>query len=284
VELAKQIFGSLAGRTVLIIGAGKMSELTAQHLVASGARRIIVSNRTHERACAMARQFNEIEGRQNERVRSEAVTWSEFPQRLQEADIVISSTRAPHTVISADQVAQAMKVRRNRPLLLVDIAVPRDIDPQAHQLENVFLYDIDDLQGVVRVNREQRAGELARVEQIIDEEVVSWTQWKRAQLARPVMAALAARAADVSQSEVEAALSRLPNLSEREREVVRAMGKAISNKLIHPPLRHLREVGGDGSPDVETLRRAFALKTEAEVETTQTQSVREHDAPGGEAQ
>ncbi len=269
VELAKQIFGPLQGRTVLILGAGKMSELTAQHLVSSGARRIIVSNRTHERACAMARQFNEVEARNgDERVNSEAVTWDEFPRWLHQADIVISSTRAPHTVISSEQVASAMKNRRSRPLLLVDIAVPRDIDPNAHKLNNVYLYDIDDLQGVVRENRQQRAGELRRVAEIIDEDVTSWTKWLRTLEARPVMAALAARASEISQSETEIALSKLPDLSEREQEIVRLLGRAIANKLMHAPLRHLREAGSEGSPDVDALRRAFALNgsTKSDIE------------------
>lgn len=258
VELAKQIFGSLQNRTVLIIGAGKMSELTAQHLVSSGAKRIIVSNRTHERACAMARQFGEIEA---DRVLAEAVTWDEFPSRLQEADIVISSTRAPHTVISAAQVAGAMKARRSRPLLLIDIAVPRDIEPQTHQMDNVFLYDIDDLQSVVRENREQRQGEIARVESIINDETAGWTKWLSSLQARPMMAALAQHASRVSRDEVEATLSRLPSLSEREQEIVRAMGQAIAKKLINAPLQHLRE-SGENARDVETLRRAFRLDDE----------------------
>jgi glutamyl-tRNA reductase len=261
VELARQIFGSLQGRTVLILGAGKMSELTAQHLVSSGARRIIVSNRTHERACAMARQFNEVEQENGDSpVLSEAVTWDEFPRWLHQADIVISSTRAPHTVISQEQVAHAMKSRRSRPLLLVDIAVPRDIDPQSHRLDNVYLYDIDDLQGVVSENRRQRAGELARVEEVVNEEVFGWSKWMRGLEARPVMAALAARATEISQSEVEIALSRLPGLTDKEQEAVRLLGRAIANKLMHAPLRHLREAAGEGSPDVEALRRAFALE------------------------
>ena len=265
VELARQIFGSLQGRTVLILGAGKMSELTAQHLVSSGARRIIVSNRTHERACAMARQFNDAESeRGGDAVSSEAVTWDEFPRWLHQADIVISSTRAPHTVISQEQVATAMKSRRSRPLLLVDIAVPRDIDPQAHRLDNVYLYDIDDLQGVVSENRRQRAGELARVEEVVDEEVLGWTKWLRGLEARPVMVALAARAQEISQSEVDIALSRLPDLTPKEQEIVRLLARSVANKLMHAPLRHLRESASEGSPDVEALRRAFALNDAAD--------------------
>lgn len=258
VELARQIFGPLTGRTVLILGAGKMSTLTVQHLVSSGARRVIVSNRTHERAQELAQRFGE------DGALSEAVHWDEFPQRLVEADIVISSTRAPQTVLSSDQVAAAMKVRRHRPLFLVDIAVPRDIDPAAHQLENVFLYDIDDLQGVVNNNLAQRAEELASVEAIIEGEVALWEKWYRARAARPVAAALAQRANQVRDAEVAAALSRLAHLSARDQEIVRQLAHSVSQKLIHSPLHHLREAGTEGSPDVDVIRRAFRLEPDIE--------------------
>jgi glutamyl-tRNA reductase len=252
VELARQIFGPLSSHTVMILGAGKMSASTARHLVASGAQRVIVSNRTHERARDLAQQFGDG-------CMAEAVTWDEFPQRLIEADIVIASTRAPHCVLTAEQVAVAMKARRQRPLFLVDIAVPRDIDPAAHQLNNVFLYDIDDLQGVVNSNRAQRVSELVRVEGIVESEVAEWEGWYRSLEAHPLLSALARRAAVIRDAEVDAALSQLSHLPEREREIVRALGRSIAGKLMHAPLRHLREAGKTGSADVEVLRRAFRL-------------------------
>jgi glutamyl-tRNA reductase len=268
VELARQIFGPLQGRTVLILGAGKMSELTAQHLVASGAQRVIVANRTYERACEIATLFGERHsspqenGAQNSLAR--AVRWDDFPQHLSEADIVISSTRAPHFVLTSEQVNEAMRTRASRkkagPLLLIDIAVPRDIDPEAHRLDNVFLYDIDDLQGVVQLNRAQRGNELARVETIVEDEVAAWEGWYRGREAQPLMAALARHAETVRDREVEQTLAQLPHLSERERDVIRALGRSISGKLMHAPLRYLREAGATGSSDVEALRRAFALK------------------------
>lgn len=259
VELARQIFGSLQDRTILILGAGKMSELTAQYLVASGARRIFVANRTFERAEELARQFGE---NAQDGVLAKAATWDDFPTLLAQADIVIASTRAPGYILTAEQVAKAMKGRRGpRPLLLIDIAVPRDIDPQAHQLDDVFLYDIDDLQGVVANNRAQRSGEMARVESIIEDEVSSWERWYRARDAKPVMAALARHAEEVRNRETEAVLAQLSHLSERDQEIVKALGRAISGKLIHAPLRHLREAGSQGSPDVEALRRAFNLQS-----------------------
>jgi glutamyl-tRNA reductase len=255
VELARQIFGPLSGHTVFILGAGKMSALTAQHLVASGAKRIVVANRTHERALELAARFAEG-GAQ-----AEAVTWDEFPRRLADADIVIASTGADHHVLAAEQVAAAMKSRRQRPLFLIDIAVPRDIDPEAHQLDEVFLYDIDDLQGVVASNLAQRSQEIARVEAIIESELESWTKWHGSRAAQPIAAALAREAGRVRDAEVEAALARLSHLGPREQEIVRALGHAITQKLIHPPLRHLREAGD--LDDADALRRAFGLEAQS---------------------
>lgn len=257
VELARQIFGPLAGHTVLILGAGKISTLTAQHLVSSGAQRVIVSNRTHERAEELAQLFGE------DGVATEAVHWDEFPQRLVEADIVISSTRAPHHILSAEQVAAAIKLRRHRPLFLVDIAVPRDIDPAAHQLDNVFLYDIDDLQSVVNSNLAQRSEGLSSVEAIIEDEVAKWEKWYRGRSAQPVAAALAQRANQVRDTEVAATLSRLSHLSPRDQEIVRQLAHSVSQKLIHGPLHHLREAGTEGSPDVDVIRRAFRLEQDS---------------------
>jgi glutamyl-tRNA reductase len=255
VELARGIFGPLVGHTVLILGAGKMSSLTAQYLASSGARRIIVANRTYAHAQELAQTFAA-----EKPALSQAVRWEEFPRLLREADIVIASTRAPHLILDAATVATAMKARR-RPLFLIDIAVPRDIDPEAHRLPDVYLYDIDDLQAVVEANRMQRADEIAAVEAIVESEVAAWEKWHRGRDAQPVLAALAGRAAQVRDAEVEEALARLPDLSPREREVVRAMGKAIAQKLMHPPLRHLREAAARGSSDVEAIARAFALES-----------------------
>ncbi len=257
VELARGIFGPLAGHTGLILGAGKMSALTAQYLASSGARRIIVANRTYAHAQQLAESFAA-----HHPELSQAVRWEDFPKLLQETDIVIASTRAPHLVLDAPTVAAAMKARRQRPLFLIDIAVPRDIDPEAHRLPDVYLYDIDDLQAVVETNRAQRESEIAQVETIIETEVVAWQKQQRTREAGPVLAALANRAAQVRDAEVEEALSKLPELSPREREIVRAMGKSIAQKLMHPPLRHLRENAANGSSDAEVIARAFDLKEE----------------------
>ncbi|HEX9997636.1 MAG TPA: glutamyl-tRNA reductase [Abditibacterium sp.] len=249
VELAKQIFGSLQGHTVLILGAGKMSGRVAQCLVSSGAHRVLVANRTLERAQELAREFND------EGAGAEAVGWEDFPEKLALADIVIASTRAPHYVVTREQVVAASKKRR-RSLLLIDIAVPRDIDPACNELSDVFLFDIDDLQNVVEEGRKSRASEIVRVEAIIGEEMVAWNRYLKAADAQPVMAALAKRAALIRDNELESALSKLEHLDPRDRATVEALARSIAGKMVHAPLAHLRQ-GGAG--DAPALGRAFGL-------------------------
>jgi glutamyl-tRNA reductase len=232
--------------------------------VASGARRVIVSNRTRERAEEIAAQFADAS-----EVATHVADWSEFEGHLIDADIVIASTRAPHFVLTAEQVGAAMKARRQRPLFLVDIAVPRDIDPKAHELDNVYLYDIDDLQSVVQGNRAQRQGEIERVETIIEGEVTGWEQWYRARDAHPVMAGLARHASEIRDRELENALAQLPNLSPKEQEIVRVLAKQVASKILHSPLRHLREAGAHGSPDVDAIRRAFNLESTVDFDRTE---------------
>lgn len=263
VELARQIFGPLQGHKVLLLGAGEMSAATARCLVSSGASSVIVANRTLAKGQELAADL------QSKGADANAVHWDELPAQLQNADIVIASTGAPHQVLSAAQVQAAMKGRRHRPLFMIDIAVPRDIDPAAHQLEDVFLFDIDDLRNVVESNRTGRAEEIASVEQIIESELESWEKWLRAHQARPVMSALAHHAAELRDAEVQAAMrsarQQLGDLDEQSLqavdELLAGLGRSIAGKLIHPPLRHLREAGENGSADVEVLRRAFNLET-----------------------
>jgi glutamyl-tRNA reductase len=265
VELARQIFGPLTGHKVLLLGAGEMSAATARCLVSSGASSVIVANRTLVKGQELAAELR------SQKADASAVHWDELAAQLQKTDIVIASTGAPHQVISVEQVQAAMKGRRHRPLFMIDIAVPRDIDPAAHQLEDVFLFDIDDLRGVVEENRHGRAGEIAGVEQIIEDEMESWQKWMNAHQARPVMTALAHHAAQLRDAEVEnsmrVARKKLANLDEESLqavdELLAGLGRSIAGKMIHPPLRHLREAGEIGSDDVEALRRAFNLETKS---------------------
>ncbi len=250
VELARQIFGGLKGHTVLILGAGKMSARVAQCLVSSGAQGVIVANRTLERAQQLAQIFG-AEG-----AGAQAVTWEEFPAQLARADIVIASTRAPGYVVTREQIAAIAKKRR-RSLLLIDIAVPRDIEPGCGDLADVFLFDIDDLQNVADEARKGRAGEIARVESIIAQEIASWNGWLEARDAQPVMASLAKRAAQIRDEETRIALSKLAHLSEKDRAIVESLARGVAGKLMHAPLAHLRTGGVEDAP---ALRRAFGLE------------------------
>ena len=250
VELARQIFGDLRGRTVLILGAGKMSARVAQCLVSSGAHRVLVANRTFERAQELAREFSD------KNAPSQAVTWDDFPAQLATADIVIASTRAPHYVVTREQIAAVARKRR-RSLLLIDIAVPRDIDPKCNELDDVFCFDIDDLQDVVENNRGTRTDEVAQVETIIGQEIGAWNSWTRAHDARPVMAALARKAAQVRESELETTLAKLSHLSDKDRAAIEALARAVSQKIVHAPLSHLRN---GGEADAGAVARAFGLE------------------------
>ncbi len=249
VELARQIFGSLSGQTVLILGAGKMSARVAQCLVSSGARRVLVANRTFDRAQELAQTWSD------DGLNTSAVTWDEFPRHLSEADIVIASTRAPNYVVTPAQLAPAMKGRR-RPLLLVDIAVPRDIDPACSRFDDAFCFDVDDLQNVVLQGAQSRRSEVAGVETIIAQELESWANWERSSGSRGALAALAGHANHVRDAEVRNALAKLEHLSARDRAVVESLARAVAGKLMHAPLAHLRK---GGEEDADALLRAFGL-------------------------
>jgi len=163
-----------------------------------------------------------------------------------------------------------MRARRHRPLFLIDLAVPRDIDPASHNLDDVFLYDIDDLKNVVVGNRSQREAQVVAVQSIIESEVIGWQKWQRGLDTRPVMAALSQRAEQIKESELQIALSKLAHLPAAEQEVVKRLAQSISGKILHAPLRHLRESGESGSNDVEAIRRAFALNNEDKSETEES--------------
>jgi glutamyl-tRNA reductase len=250
VELAKHIFRDLRGTQILILGAGEMSELTAQYLVEQGATSVFVSNRTHERAVELARKFN-----------GEAIRFDDLPQRLHVADIIISSTAAPHFVLYHDTVAQAMRARRNRPMFLIDIAVPRDVESSVNDLNNVFLFNVDDLQQVVEENRREREKEVQKVEVMIGEEVGRFSHWLKALEVTPTLKALTQKAEQIREAELQALLNRLPHLQGRDRELVQAALKVVLSKLLHDPLITLREAANDedGYLTIDVIRRAFKL-------------------------
>ncbi len=254
VELAKRVFENLEGRCVLILGAGKMSELTAKHLVSNGVRSVLVANRTYERAAELAEKFE-----------GEAIRYDDLFDRMAEADIVISSTAATHYVITKDRVATAVRHRRD-PLFLIDIAVPRDIDPACAQVGDVFLYDIDDLNGVVSANLEERMVEAERAEVIIDEEIAEFERWLESMEVVPTVAAIRAKAESIRAEELEKALKRLGGLSEKELKTVDALTCSIVNKMLHGPTARLKQVAGekDGYEHIESARYLYGLDNNPE--------------------
>lgn len=250
IELAKKVFDTMDGKTVLILGAGKMSELTAKHLVANGVRKVIVANRTYERAQELASRFD-----------GEPIAWDDMPARMHDADIVITSTGAPHYVVTRDIVSGAMKGRSGRPLFLIDIAVPRDIEPAVNGVNGAFLYDIDDLNGVVESNLDERMREARKAETIIEDEMAEFGAWLEGMEVVPTIAAIRARAEKVRQQEYERALKRLGGLSEKELATVEKLTESIVNKMLHDPTTQLRETAGrkDGYEMIEAVRKLYAL-------------------------
>ena len=251
VELAKKIFGSLEGKTILVIGAGKMSELAAKHLLRSGASAIYVTNRTYERAVQLAEAFGGV-----------AIVFEQLFEHLPKADIIISSTGAPGYVVSKDQAARTLSARRNRPVFFVDIAVPRDIDPLVNELENAFVYDIDDLEQVVEANKKQRAREAVWAEEIVQEEVQRTMRRLASRDLVPTIVALEDRLNAIRASEIERYTGRLGNLTPEQRQAVDALTRGIMNKILHGPITELKS--GAGLPEqvalVRFVRKIFGLK------------------------
>jgi glutamyl-tRNA reductase len=251
VELARKIFGDLSPCHVLLIGAGEMAELAAQVLAECGVEEISILNRTEERAKDLARRFD-----------AQALGWDGLAEALIWADIVISSTGAPHAVIRPDQVRRANRSRRHRPLFLIDIAVPRDVDPDVARLDGVYLYDIDDLEAVVQHSLAERRREVPKVERIIQEVEQDFVAWYQSLDIVPTIVSLRRQAHAMQEGEVERALRRLPSLSGDEQEIVRAMAKRIVNKLLHHPTIYLKEHAScsDGYHYAEVARDLFGME------------------------
>ncbi|MDE3179490.1 MAG: glutamyl-tRNA reductase [Acidobacteriota bacterium] len=250
VELAKKIFGTLDGKTVFILGAGKMSELAARHLAASGAESIFVSNRTYSRAAELAIAFG-----------GKAVHFEEIFDHLHLADIVISSTGAPHFVIGREQAEQILAVRKNRPIFFVDIAVPRDIDPEVNHLDNAFVYDIDDLEQVVAANKEQRRNEAARAEEILRQESAKTMRHLASREVTPAIVAVEQRLRLIRDQETERFHNRLSTLSPEQRDAVDALTQAILNKVLHGPVSELKNAAShpERGAVVQMVRKIFGV-------------------------
>ena len=232
--LAKSIFGELGGRVVLVVGAGKMAELTIEHLTSYGISQVLVTNRTYEKALELAERFD-----------GEPVRFDDMAAALERADIVITSTGAKQPIITREMVRQAMTSRRGRPVFLIDIAVPRDIEPAVSNLDNVFLYNIDDLQAVVNLDKANRRAEIEKVERIVAEEMDEFSQWFRTLESVPIITALREKFEDVRQAEVEKLCRKLSHLSPEDVEAIGAATKSIVNKLSHDPMIRIKEYTTD---------------------------------------
>jgi glutamyl-tRNA reductase len=236
VDLVEKIFGDLKGRAILLVGAGKMGALSAKALKVLGADRVLVTNRSPERGQQLADQ---VEGRFR--------PWGELEQLLVEADVVIVSTGAPTFVLTADLVRAAMRKRRHRNLCLIDLAVPRNVDPACAELEDVFGYDVDDMQKVVSASHEARRGEARSAEAIVEAEVIAFTRERETRAALPVLVTLRQRAEQIARAEAERTLARAGGtLDDRARASIEAMAQAIVNKLLHQPTMRLKASAATG--------------------------------------
>ena len=230
VELAKRIFGSLQGRTVFLVGAGKMSELAARHLVQQGSGAILVSNRSQDRALRMAGQF---QGR--------VIPYEQLYEAASEADIVISSTGSPHPIFRREHGQAFMHRRRNRPMFFIDIAVPRDVDPEMGKLEGIFVYDIDDLEAVAAAHMAERSREASDAEALIAGEVERFEQKQRAVDVAPAIVALQRQGEEIRQAELRRVQGRLSGLSAEQVAAVEALTRGLVNKFLHPPMQALKQ-------------------------------------------
>jgi len=248
VDLARKIFGTLQGKTVLLVGAGKMSELAARHLIQQGASNILVANRTLERAERIATQFN-----------GQVIPFDELYDQAARADIVITSTGAPQKLFGRSHGQHFLQSRRNRPMFFIDIAVPRDVDPRMNEVEGCFVYDIDDLQQVAAANLADRGREADAAETIVTREVDKYQERLQALDASPAIRSLQEHAEALRQAELRRSAARLSGLTADQQAAVEALTRALTNKFLHAPMTALREAAREG--DVRALAELESLYT-----------------------
>lgn len=251
VELAKKIFTELSTKVFMLLGAGEMAELAAKHLIGNGVREVLVSNRTFDRACDLAKVFN---GR--------PVKFEEFLQEMVSTDIIICSTGAPHYILTKGQMQKVMKGRKQRPVFIIDISVPRNIDPAINDLENVYLYNVDDLQGVVDSNMFERRKEAAKAEKIINEEAETFLRWQASLDSVPTIVALREKAEEIRREELEKLFNKISGLGEKEKEAIEYMATAIMNKLIHPPTAALKGDTENKEMLIAAVQRLYGINGE----------------------
>ncbi len=251
VELARKIFEKMENKKILLIGAGEMAELVTKHLFSHGIRDICIANRTYDRAFQLASQFG-----------GTALDLNDVPGYLPQADIVISSISAASYVISQEEAAHALKTRRNRPIFMVDISVPRTVDPQVNNLDNAYLYDIDDLQGIVEENKERRKAEAFKAEEIIESEIGSFAHWLHQQEVTPAIIQLRRKMERIRRQELEKTLAKWPELSENEKNALESLTASIVNKILHDPIAHLKSDSLKSGPSVDEIRKLFNIPEE----------------------
>lgn len=253
VQLAKKIFGNLKDKNAMLVGAGEMAELAAEHLVGQGVKSVVVANRTLSRAVTLAQCFS-----------GTAVSMDELVSQLEKVDIIISSTGAKGIILHKEDVKSVMRARKNKPLFFIDIAVPRDLDPKLNEIENVYLYDIDDLSSVVEMNRAERDKEAVKATRIVDEENLKFERYYQGLAVTPTILELRQKVEDIGVQELEKTLGKLSGVSESDRKHLEKMISAINAKVLHNPLMFLKAdscMGRDNrDKKVATIRELFGLE------------------------
>jgi glutamyl-tRNA reductase len=251
IELAKKIFDDLSTKSFMLIGAGEMAELAARHLINNGVKDVYITNRTIARAEELAPEFN-----------GKVIPFENFIQELQYTDIVICSTGAPHYILMKDHVHKTMKERKQKPMFIIDISVPRNIDPEINDLDNVYLYDVDNLQGIIDTNIQERAMEAEKAEKIVDEEIGSFLKWNDSLAATPTIVALRSMAEEIRKTELEKTLQKLGPVEEKTIKSIEQLSTAIVNKLIHPPTAALKSEEDEREQMLDIVQKLFKLETE----------------------
>ncbi len=254
VELGKKIFGDLTGKGALLIGAGEMAELAATYLLNNKIAEILIANRTFSRAVELAAHF---QGR--------AISLDEIDSQLLKVDIVIASTASPEPIILFDQVKRIMKGRKNKPLFFIDIAVPRDVESRVNEISNVFVYDIDDLKGIVDDNKTKRQAEAVKAERMVDEEVIKFSRWLRTLDVVPTIVELQDKGEKIYQGELKKTLSSLKGLTPAQRKGIENLALSITKKLLNDPIVFLKRKGERNSRDLylDIARKLFNLDDDA---------------------
>ena len=250
VELAQKIFDDLENRTVMLVGTGEMAELAAKHLISYGVKTVYVTSRTYDRAVNLARTLN-----------GSALDFEAFKNELHRADIVITSTSAPNFIIKKEMVEKAIHERKNKPIFFIDIAVPRDIEPDVNDLENIYLYDIDDLQVVVSANMKEREKEAENAMNFISQEVTKFNNWVGTLDAVPTIVEIRKKAENIRKQEIEKTLKKISHLSEDDKQLLRQMSSSMVNKILHKPTIKLKQKtqSEDGHVYLKAIRHLFHL-------------------------